>query len=187
LEPRRSRPFNGTERNQPRRVVKQLCNWRIYPIFETPYVFPMLLLTPNSNLTGLYLKTFVPIEPIQGHHVHGVCLGCSASPYTAQLIPKRTRSDPGSEYGWSFRKGKTVEIGSFDSETDKEPRAIGFFAGQGGDPGSQRGSWGDIGGSADAYGAHLPTAGEYGSPGSFASQARPLPGRVPCIRAKKGP
>ena len=147
----------------------------------------MLLLTPNSNLTGLYLKTFVPIEPIQGHHVHGVCLGCSASPYTAQLIPKRTRSDPGSEYGWSFRKGKTVEIGSFDSETDKEPRAIGFFAGQGGDPGSQRGSWGDIGGSADAYGAHLPTAGEYGSPGSFVSQARPLPGRVPCIRAKKGP
>ena len=30
------------------------------------------------------------------------------------------------------------------------------------------------GGSADAYGAHLPTAGEYDSPGSFVPQARPL-------------
>ena len=54
-----------------------------------------------------------------------------------------------------------------------------LFGGLGGDPGSQRGSWGDIGGSADAYGAYLPTAGKYGSPGSFVPQARPLYGRAP--------
>jgi hypothetical protein len=179
LEPHRSRITESAYRPCPYRNQLQLHNWRIYPIFETPYVFPMLLLTPNSNLTGLYLKTFVPIEPNQGHHVHGVCLGCSASPHTAQLIPKRTRSDPSSEYGWSFRKAKSGLFWTFDSETDKETKGEGFFAGQGGDPGSQRGSWGDIGGSADAYGAHLPTAGEYGSPGSFVSQARPLYGRAP--------
>ena len=55
------------------------------------------------------------------------------------------------------------------------------FGGWAGDPGSHRGSWGVLGGSADAHGAYLSTAGEYGSPGSFVPQARPLPGRVPCI------
>ena len=49
-----------------------------------------------------------------------------------------------------------------------------LFGGLGGDPGSQRGSWGDIGGSTDACGSYLPTAGKYGSPGSFVPQARPL-------------
>ena len=59
-----------------------------------------------------------------------------------------------------------------------------FFGGFGGDPGSHRGFWGAIGGSTDAYGAYLPTAGEYGSPGSFVPQARPLKGRVPIWMCK---
>ena len=158
MEPHRSRITESAYRPCPHRNQLQLHSWRIYPIFETPYVFPMLLLTPNSNLTGLHLKPFGPVEPNQGHHVHGVCPGCSASPLTAQLIPKQTRPDPGSEYGWSFRKGKTVEIGFFLDFGARKQRAVGFFAEQGGDPGSQQGSWGDIGGSADAYETYLPTA-----------------------------
>ena len=53
-----------------------------------------------------------------------------------------------------------------------------FFGGFGGGPGSQRGSWGDIEGSADAYRSYLPTAGKYVSPGSFVPQARPFYGSI---------
>jgi hypothetical protein len=56
LEPHRSRITESAYPPCPYRNQLQLHNWRIYPIFETPYVFPMLLLTPNSNLTGLHLK-----------------------------------------------------------------------------------------------------------------------------------
>ena len=72
----------------------------------------MLLLTPNSNLTGLYLKLLY-LKMANKGITYMVCVLAVQRPRTAQLIPKRTRSDPGSEYGWSFRKGKTVEIGSF--------------------------------------------------------------------------
>ncbi len=95
-----------------------------------------------------------------------------ASLRTVQSISKRTRSDPSSEYGWSFRRAKSGLFWTFDSETDKEPRAIGFFAGQGGDTGSQRGSWGDIGGAADAYGWLLDTT-DAAADSSRAAQSGP--------------
>jgi hypothetical protein len=96
-----------------------------------------------------------------------------------------SRSTPPKTPFWSSGLSKPNRVDSWTLGLAIRRSERSFLDGLGGDPGSHGGFWGGIGGSADACGSHLPTAGEYGSPGCFLSQARPLYGRAPLQAGKE--